>query len=182
MSFVTYFNFLIIFFFSLIWIGLILFFSQRLKNNIKFLILFTIFYFYIYKVLDYTLIQFQSLILLKYFMPNLLLKGETVGESINLIPLVRLRLEDIKTSLLNILLFVPYGFGLPFISKFNMKRIIIWGSLFSILIEFLQLITGLISGVSFRITDINDLIFNTFGVFVGYVLFVGFKRIFKYLI
>jgi glycopeptide antibiotics resistance protein len=103
-----------------------------------------------------------------------MLNGLTAGKSINLIPLATLTLADLKTSLLNILLMVPFGFGLPFITNLRMKRVIVAGALFSIGIELLQLITGLIAQMTFRVTDINDVLFNTIGVVIGYTLFVGF--------
>ena len=140
---------------------------------------FTIFYAYIVEVLDYTLFQFQSLVLLKYFMPDLILNGQTAGKSINLIPLITLTPQDLKTSLLNILLLIPFGFGLPFVTNLRMKPIVVIGALFSIVIEFLQLITGLMAKITFRIADINDVIFNTLGVAVGYMLFVGSARIYR---
>lgn len=141
---------------------------------------FTLFYIYIVKVLDYTLFQFQSLLLLRYFMPNLILQGESVGKNMNIIPLIMLSPQDLKTSLLNILLLIPFGFGLPFITDFRMKKLVIIGALFSITIEFLQLITGFMAKITFRIADINDVIFNTVGVAVGYILFIGFMRIYRY--
>jgi glycopeptide antibiotics resistance protein len=52
--------------------------------------------------------------------------------------------------------------------------------LFSVLIELLQLFTGRIAGITFRIADINDVIFNTLGVIVGYILFVGFVRVYRH--
>ena len=139
----------------------------------------TIFYVYIVKVLDYTLFQFQSLVLLKHFMPGLILNGQTAGKSMNLIPLITLTPQDLNTSILNILLLIPFGFGLPFITNFRMKKIVVMGMLFSIIIEFLQLITGFMAKITFRIADINDVIFNTVGVAIGYILFVGFVRIYR---
>lgn len=177
MGFVLYFNLLIILVFGLIWAGIITFLKFKKEKNLSYLIFFTIFYIYLYKVLDYTLFQFQSLVLIKYFMPNLILRGQTFEESMNLIPLIALTPQDLQTSLLNILLFIPYGFGLPFITDFRMKRVIITGAIFSIAIELQQLLTGLLAGITFRIADINDVIFNTLGVAAGYILFVGFVRI-----
>jgi glycopeptide antibiotics resistance protein len=112
-------------------------------------------------------------------MPNLILNGQTVGKDINLIPLITLTPQDLETSLLNILLLIPFGFGLPFITNFRMKKIVVMGALFSIVTEFLQLITGFVAKITFRIADINDVIFNTVGVAIGYILFVGFVRIFR---
>jgi len=174
-----YFDFLTVLLFGLIWIGFITF--LRSKKSLAYLIFFTIFYIYIVKVLDYTLFQFQSLVLLKLFNPGLILNGQAAGKAINLIPFITLISQDLKTSLLNILLLIPFGFGLPFISNYRMKKIVIIGALFSIVIEFMQLITGYVAKITFRIADINDVIFNTIGVAIGYILFVGFVRIYRHI-
>ena len=142
---------------------------------------FTIFYVYLFNVLDYTLFQFQSLLILRYFVPNLILNGQTAGASINLIPLITLMPQDVKTSLLNILLLTPFGFGLPFITMLHMKQIVVIGVVFSIVVEVLQLATGLMAHITFRIADINDVIFNTVGVAIGYMLFVVVVRIYHHL-
>lgn len=168
------FNLVILLLFGLIWIGLIRY--LRPKKSPAWLIFFTIFYVYLFKVLDYTLFQFQSLIVLQYFGSDLILNGQTAGEAVNLIPLIMLTRQDLSTSLLNILLLVPFGFGLPFVTDFRMKKVVLWGAGFSILIEFLQLITGYMAKMTFRIADVNDLIFNTIGAAIGYILFVGFVR------
>lgn len=181
MEFVTYFDLLTIFLVGLIWIGIFTLLRLKKKKSFVYLIFFTLFYIYLIKVLDYTLFQFQSLILLKLFMPELILRGQTLGKSINLIPLINLGPQDLETSLLNILLLIPFGFGLPFITDFRMKKIVIIGALFSISIEFLQLITGLLAQITFRIADINDVIFNTIGIVVGYILFVGFMHLYHHL-
>jgi glycopeptide antibiotics resistance protein len=49
--------------------------------------------------------------------------------------------------------------------------------LVSISIEALQLATGILSKITFRITDVNDVIFNTIGVAIGYILFAGVVNI-----
>lgn len=176
-----YFDLLAVLLFALIWICIVSFLWLNKKKSLVYLIFFTIFYVYIVKVLDYTLFQFQSLILLKYFMPDLILNGQTVGKDMNLIPFITLTPQDMKTSLLNILLLIPFGFGLPFITNFRMMKIVVIGALFSIVIECLQLITGFMAKITFRIADINDVIFNTIGVSIGYVLFVGFMRIYRHI-
>ena len=175
------FDLLIVPLFVLIWIGVVTFLWSKKKKSFAYLIFFTIFYVYIVKVLDYTLFQFQSLLLLKYFMPNLILNGQPAGKDLNLIPLITLTPQDLETSLLNILLLIPFGFGLPFITNFRMQKIVVIGALFSIAIEFLQLITGFMAKITFRIADINDVIFNTLGVAIGYMLFVGFVRSYRHL-
>ena len=77
--------------------------------------------------------------------------------------------------LLNILLFVPLGFLLPMIwpksNKFS--SVLLYGVFFSLLIEASQLI-------NFRQPDIDDLILNTLGALVGYVVFRLFARIVRW--
>ena len=165
--------------FGLIWFGITVSLRLKRKKSLVYLLFFTIFYVYLYKVLDYTLLQFQSLLLLKHFMPDLMINGLSAGKSVNLFPLFTLKPEDLKTSFLNILLMMPFGFGLPFVSSFRMKKIVIAGFILSIIIEFLQLITGVIANTTFRVADVNDLIFNTVGAAIGYILFVEFLRIFR---
>lgn len=152
---------------------------MKKKQSLAYLTFFTVFYIYLFKVLDYTLFQFQSLLVMKHFVPGLILNGQTAERSVNLIPLMTLTVEDLNTSLLNILLMLPFGFGLPFVSNVRMKKTVVVGALFSIAIELLQLITGVIAGTTFRVADINDVIFNTVGVALGYVVFVGFLRIYR---
>jgi len=181
MGLAKYLYMLTVLLFGLIGVGIVAMLRLKRRKDYVFLIFFTIFYVYLFIVLDYTLFQYQSLLLLKYFSPNLILKGQTAGEAINLIPLVTLSPEDLQTSLLNILLMVPFGFGLPFITNFRMKKIVMCGMFFSIGIELLQLVTGYLAKITFRIADINDVVFNTVGVAVGYILFLGFMRIFSYM-
>ena len=81
-----------------------------------------------------------------------------------LLPFVGI-LDDLKNSLLNILLFVPLGMILPLVweKHRNKKRTLLFGFGTSLFIELLQILT-------FRATDINDLITNTLGTFVGFIL------------
>ena len=83
--------------------------------------------------------------------------------NLNLIPLVGM-IGDLKNSILNILLFVPLGITLPFLlCKFRiLKNALLFGFGMSLAIELLQMLT-------FRATDINDLITNTFGAFLGFL-------------
>jgi glycopeptide antibiotics resistance protein len=182
MGFPMSFDVLIVLLAILLWIGVVLFLRVKKQKDPIYLLFFTIFSGYLFKVLDYTLFQFQSLLLLKYFMPGLILNGQPAGKSLNLLPLVTLTPQDLQTSLLNILLLVPFGFGLPFITNLGMQRTVITGMLFSIAIELLQLVTGLLANMTFRIADINDVLFNTIGVAIGYLLFIGFVRTYLYVL
>jgi glycopeptide antibiotics resistance protein len=166
-----YFDVLTALLFGLIWIAIAAFLRLRKKKSYTYLIFFSIFYVYLFKVLDYTLFQFQSLIILKHFIPNLMLNGQEAGKDLNLIPLVSLTPQDLQTSLLNILLFVPFGFGLPFITNLRTKKVVILAALFSLGIELLQLTTGILANMTFRVADTNDVIFNTIGAALGVILF-----------
>jgi glycopeptide antibiotics resistance protein len=156
------------------WCGLVALLRRKKNVGLVYLILVTVFFLYVYKVLDYTLLRFQTLLLLKHFVPGLMLKGVPPGRSLNLIPLVALRSADVKGSLLNIVMMLPFGFGLPFIADLRCKQVVIAGLLFSVSIELVQLITGFASSTTFRIADVNDVIFNTIGVASGYALSVAF--------
>jgi glycopeptide antibiotics resistance protein len=159
-----------------LWVAAIVFLRVKKKRSFVHLFLVTVFFVYCYKVLDYTLFQFQSLLLLNHFVPGLMLNGVPDGESINLVPLVTLTAGDVRTSLLNILMMMPFGFGLPFIARVSMTRAVALGALFSIAIELAQLITGMLAETTFRVADINDVIFNTLGAAIGYALFSALAR------
>ena len=159
------------------WLGIVTYLRLRRQSSIVYLLFVTLFYAYVIKVIDYTLFQFQSLLILRHFLPGLLLNGQSAGNSVNLVPLITLTPADLKTSLLNIVLLVPFGFGLPFLVKWHVKKVVCIGALFSIAIECLQAITGAVAHMTFRIADINDVLFNTAGAAIGYMLFVGFVRL-----
>lgn len=162
-----------------LWIGALAFLRSRRNAGGLRLLFFTVFYVYLVKVLDLTLFQFQSLLVLKHFAPELMLNGLQPGQKLNLTPLIGLTAEDVRTSLLNVLLMVPFGLGLPFVARVRLGSALATGILFSVAIECLQLITGAIGGVSFRIADVNDVIFNTVGVAVGYGLLVALRPVFR---
>ncbi|MBA3927351.1 VanZ family protein [Listeria rustica] len=80
----------------------------------------------------------------------------------------------------NILLFVPLGFSLPIIvKKFSWKKVVLTGFLISLSIELGQWLLGLYLGYNYRATDIDDLIFNTIGTFLGVLLFNSMQSILR---
>jgi glycopeptide antibiotics resistance protein len=170
MGFVVDFDLSTVLFFSLIWIGIVTFLRLKKKKSLVYLIFFTIFYIYIVKVLDFT--QFP-IYLTESMRANI---GQHVWTNMNLIPFFTITRQAVMTSVLNILVTIPFGFGLPFISNFRMHQVVLAGFLTSVTLELLQLFTALGAGFTFRVVDINDVIFNTTGVAVGYLLFVGFVR------
>ena len=84
--------------------------------------------------------------------------------NVNLVPFLGME-EDAKNSILNVLLFVPFGIFLPMLWKpySSAKKCILSGFFVSLLIEILQLFT-------YRATDVNDLITNTTGTALGWFL------------
>lgn len=84
--------------------------------------------------------------------------------NLNLIPVVGI-IEDMKNSILNVLLFLPLGLFLPLLwqSFRNLRAIALFGFGLSLTVELLQMLT-------FRTTDVNDLITNTVGCMVGFLL------------
>ncbi len=97
---------------------------------------------------------------------------------INLIPFVDVmnnRGDFVRQVLLNVIMLMPFGFLLPFVNKkYSFKKIVLYTFLFSLSIELLQ---PLISGV--RSADITDLITNTLGGVIGYILYCLFISFIK---
>ena len=146
---------------------------HRRGRNVVYLALFTVFFVYCFKVLDYTLLQFQSLLVLQHFDPNLILNGVPDDERLKLVPLVGLESTDIRTSLLNVVMMLPFGLGLPFLTGLRWGPVVAAGALVSVAIELLQLVTGVLGGITFRIADVNDVIFNATGAGLGYLIFAA---------
>ncbi|MBS7525105.1 VanZ family protein [Fusibacter paucivorans] len=73
---------------------------------------------------------------------------------------------------LNVLLFMPFGFLMPLIwpKMGSIKMMFFAGFSFSLLIEVSQLI-------NYRQTDVDDIILNTLGAVLGYLIFYVFRHI-----
>ena len=84
--------------------------------------------------------------------------------NVNWIPLIGIP-DDLKNCLLNIVWFLPLGFLFPLLcDRFqSIKSVARTGFLASLSIEFLQIFSG-------RTTDVNDLITNSFGAVLGFLL------------
>ena len=86
--------------------------------------------------------------------------------------------EDIITSpggfILNIIMFIPFGFFMPVIwDRYrSLKSMVFMGFIMSLFIEILQIFT-------YRATDIDDIITNTAGAFIGYCIAKLFLRKFN---
>ena len=69
----------------------------------------------------------------------------------------------------NIVMFIPIGFFIKLLYRYNDKKIVLIGFLISLSIEFIQIFTG-------RETDIDDLILNTLGVYIGVIFLKKYKK------
>lgn len=75
-------------------------------------------------------------------------------------------------TILNVILFVPLGFFLPLLYRKcrSMKAVVLTGLLFSLAVEFLQML-------GWGSSDINDLITNTAGACVGFWVYCLLSKI-----
>lgn len=79
---------------------------------------------------------------------------------------------DLEHMLLNAVLFMPFGVLLPFLMKKpTILNITLLGFATSFFVEFVQYFVG-------RESDIDDLIANTFGAFLGCLIFVLIRKLF----
>lgn len=75
----------------------------------------------------------------------------------------------------NIAIFIPLGIIISMLRgrKHNLLKVILVGFSISFTIEFLQLF------IDYRITDVDDLIFNTIGYVIGYFIYIIYRFIFS---
>lgn len=102
---------------------------------------------------------------------NLSLGQSIYNPEINLLPFS----DGFEISaILNIIFFMPFGFLLPTLwNKYRkLSYVILQGFLFSLIIELSQLFTH-------RATDITDLIMNTLGAVLGWLLFSLLSKVFS---
>lgn len=85
------------------------------------------------------------------------------------------RLNSFENIVGNIIIFMPFGFLVPFTWKSNhgVGLIFALGFLFSMGVELTQLISG------FGAFDVDDLILNTLGAILGYFVYKIVKKLFK---
>lgn len=86
----------------------------------------------------------------------------------NFIPILTI---DVKTFVLNVIMLVPFGMYLPFLNRRiqSIKQAARLGFYVSLSFELTQLVIRILLG-SGRSTDINDLIANTLGAVIGFLL------------
>jgi len=88
----------------------------------------------------------------------------------------------LKFLFYNILLTMPYGFGINFLTRMNAKKIVRVSIFLGLGLEMAQLLLSLALRYPYRVVDINDAIFNAFGAILGYGLFKLFARLYLLII
>lgn len=78
----------------------------------------------------------------------------------------------------NVILSIPFGFGIPYVIKFKKSKLYLVAIFFGMVIELIQLCISLLLGFAYRTIDINDVIFNFLGVIIGFYLFKLFSAIY----
>ncbi|MBR0598026.1 VanZ family protein [Clostridiales bacterium BAD-6] len=135
------------------------------KLSIEHIVIVSIFVYYLTAVLSFTGIPSISDIVHNSF-GIITPKGLNFPpDEINMIPFYWIT-EGVRPYIENIILFIPFGFLLPCVWK---KYEMLWktalpGITFSLIIELSQLFNR-------RVTDIDDLLMNTLGVLIGWVIF-----------
>ena len=138
------------------------------------------------------LLVFANLaIIIRYiFFPRLFVNGhvapmyinltDTSAFKINLVPFINLFEYDSEHDALmnilgNIAIFIPTGILLPLLDKKldRLWKVALVGFSIPLVIEFLQLF------VVGRVSDIDDLILNTLGIAIGYVIYRAIMRMRK---
>lgn len=149
-----------------------LFFYQkwREKSKGKFIVN-TLMYIYIVLVVFVTLMPFS--------LPTGI-TSDLLSEHANLLPFRDLLFSyrgATREIILNIIMMTPFGFLYPIVKRKGMLRTVASTFLFSVTIESAQLLSAWLDGLHSRSFDVTDLITNTFGGFVGYLIFIVGKPV-----
>ncbi|HEU4326846.1 MAG TPA: VanZ family protein [Roseiflexaceae bacterium] len=94
---------------------------------------------------------------------------------VNLTPLYFGPYADMRrvfvSSVQNILLTIPFGFGMNFLKRLTLKRNVIIAFVLGLVLEFVQYVISLLLGYAYRVVDVNDVLLNALGVVIGYGIF-----------
>lgn len=138
-------------------------------HNLSYLLCFSIFWFYLLLVIKWTLFpididSFRREVLGTHFMASMNLVPFYFGPFTN-------PAHALPGLILNTILTMPAGFGISFVTRFKPRDLIWLVAVFGFGIEGLQLLISLMLGYPYRTIDVNDVIFNSLGVLLGYILF-----------
>jgi glycopeptide antibiotics resistance protein len=152
-------------------LGVLLSLLWRRKHSLSYLLFFSIFWVYL-------LVVVQSVIFPIYIN----LDRSDFSPSINLVPLYfgdcSIPELCVRGILENMILTVPFGFGINFLVRVSQSRIPWLALAVGLGFELSQLVLSLVGRSGFRAVDINDALLNAAGVLLGYALFRGFGWIY----
>lgn len=126
-----------------------------------------------YGYLLYLLIMLKEVIgfpRITYWIRALNVQGDIFDPNISLVPFGN---GVLYSDYLNIIMFIPLGIILPLMWKkfHHFKYTVKYAFFLSLFIEVSQLFTR------FRATDVNDLIMNTLGAIIGWLIYFIFSRL-----
>lgn len=145
--------------YALIWV------CRLKKRDERYRVWFTLFYIYVCMVVCVTLMPFQIVI------PG---SDALAFEHINLEPFRDIRrgyLGAKSSAVLNCVMFVPLGFMLPTLKKRGIVKVTAISLVSSLCIEGVQFLYNWGAAANRRSVDVTDVIMNTAGGIIGYVLF-----------
>jgi len=148
----------------------------RQQKGFAYFFFFSVFWIYMMSVISVVAFPFPIGIPNPNFKPN-----------INLIPLnfgvgdCGFLILCIRNIYENILLTIPFGFGISFIAHIKPRNIFWLAFAVGFTFELIQLIISLAVRSPFRVVDINDVILNAAGVLLGYGLFKIFGATYSFI-
>jgi glycopeptide antibiotics resistance protein len=144
-----------------------------------YLLCLSLFYVYILYVIKYTM--FPLRLFSPWYTQLMIESGVTWRQGLNFIPLSFISgpLGPLSQQVIeNVIMTIPFGFGLPFLVTTDLKSIITRGFIFSFSIEFIQLLLNITYGYRVRVVDVDDIILNVLGVAIGFGLFHLLSRLY----
>jgi glycopeptide antibiotics resistance protein len=142
------------------------------KKSFSYLFFFSVFWIYMLGVISVVVFPFPIDLSNPNFKLSVNLIPFNFGSCFKYLPEVCFR-----TLYENILLTIPFGFGISFIARVKPGSIVWFAVAVGLVLELSQLAISLIFRTSFRSVDINDVVLNALGVLLGY----GTFRIFGWL-
>ena len=155
--------------FIAIGMAVVLFVQWRRGHSVGYLVCLALFGLYLAAVAEWTVFPIE----LGLDASDLaaLAQGRTIADAVQIVPfhdgLAPTRYELVG----NILLGIPFGFGLPFVSNRRGLEVLVDGLFFAVGIELVQLLIDLAYGFGYRVVDVNDVILVWFGAIAGYAAF-----------
>jgi len=146
----------------------------RQQKGFAYLFFFSVFWIYMMSAISVVAFPFPIGIPNPNFKPNVNLIPLNFGDCSFLILCIRNIYE-------NILLTIPFGFGISFIAHIKPRNIFWLAFAVGFTFELIQLVISLAVRSPFRVVDINDVILNAAGMLLGYGLFKIFEATYSFI-